>query len=98
MPKLEKLSQEEIVVISKRLFYGGFAFLPFLWLVNFLYLYRTCRKPTSPPALKKYVYLSLGCCIAWFVVLTVWYAVFVNKRVDWGAAADKITVVIPKGI
>lgn len=44
------------------------------------------------------VYLSLGCCIAWFVVLTVWYAVFVNKRVDWGAAADKITVVIPKGI
>ena len=37
-------------------------------------------------------------CVAWFVVLTTWYAVYVNNRTSWGAAGDQITVVIPKGV
>jgi hypothetical protein len=35
------------------MFYGGFAFLPLLWLVNFMYFFKTSRKPTAPKELKK---------------------------------------------
>ncbi|KAI7852807.1 gamma-secretase aspartyl protease complex, presenilin enhancer-2 subunit [Circinella umbellata] len=92
------MSADELVSISKKMFYGGLAFLPFLWLINFMYLFRTSRKPSAPPALKKYVYLSMAGCVAWFVAMTTWYAVYVNKRTSWGAAGDQITVVIPKGV
>ncbi|KAI9342168.1 gamma-secretase aspartyl protease complex, presenilin enhancer-2 subunit [Pilaira anomala] len=98
MPKLEKMSSEEHVSISKKMFYGGFAFLPFLWLVNFLYFFKTSKQPNAPPALKKYIYFSLTGCLVWFVILTSWYSLFINKRIAWGQAADRITVVIPKGL
>ncbi|KAL0081385.1 gamma-secretase aspartyl protease complex, presenilin enhancer-2 subunit [Phycomyces blakesleeanus] len=98
MPKLDKMSNDELITISKKMFYGGFAFLPFLWLVNVMYFFTMCRKSTAPPALRKYVLMSLAGCILSFIALTTWYAVFVNKRVQWGQSADTITVVIPKGV
>ncbi|KAI8083174.1 gamma-secretase aspartyl protease complex, presenilin enhancer-2 subunit [Halteromyces radiatus] len=97
MPKLDKLGFDEMIIISKKMFYGGFAFLPFLWLVNFLYFFQQTRKPSAPKQLKHYVYLSLGGCLLWFIVLTTWYGIFVNERTYWGALGDKLTVVIPKG-
>ncbi|KAK4515518.1 uncharacterized protein ATC70_010468 [Mucor velutinosus] len=98
MPKLEKMSAEEHLSISKKMFYGGFAFLPLLWLVNFMYFFSTTRQPNASKELKKYVYLSFGGCVVWFILLTTWYGLFVNKRVSWGEGADRITVVIPKGL
>ncbi|KAI9257920.1 gamma-secretase aspartyl protease complex, presenilin enhancer-2 subunit [Sporodiniella umbellata] len=98
MVKLDKMSSEEHVSISKKMFYGGFAFLPFLWLVNFIYFFSTSRKADSPKELKKYIYLSLTGCIFWFILTTTWYALYVTKRISWGDTADRITVVIPKGI
>ncbi|KAG0179525.1 hypothetical protein DFQ29_002001 [Apophysomyces sp. BC1021] len=91
MPKLDKLKPEDLVSISKKMFYGGFAFLPFLWLVNFMYFFSASRAPSAPQQLKK------SGCVAWFIALTTWYAIFVQQRVAWGATADQITVVIPKG-
>jgi presenilin enhancer 2 len=119
MPKLEKMSSEEHINISKKMFYGGFAFLPFLWLVNFMYFFNTIRQPNAPKTLKNCkcsmnekknaktdelmlnlidVYWSLGGCVIWFIILTTWYGLFVNKRTAWGQGADRITVVIPKGL
>lgn len=53
MPRLDKMSFEEQVSISKKMFYGGFAFLPFLWLVNFMYFYKTSQSLNAPSELKK---------------------------------------------
>ncbi|ORZ17677.1 hypothetical protein BCR42DRAFT_349996 [Absidia repens] len=97
MPKLDKLTFDEMVGISRKMFYGGFAFLPFLWLVNVMYFFQQSRKSSAPKQLKQYVLWSLGGCIIWFLGLTIWYALFVNERSKWGALGDKITVVIPKG-
>lgn len=119
MPKLDKMSPEEQVSISKKMFYGGLAFLPLLWLVNFVYFFRTIRQPSAPREMRKCmygmgtliviskvylhqhygidVYMSLGGCLVWFIILTTWYALFVERRTQWGAGADRITVVIPKG-
>ncbi|KAI8977377.1 putative gamma-secretase subunit pen-2 [Mycotypha africana] len=92
------MSEDEQLNICKKMFYGGFAFLPLLWLVNFLYFFNVSRKPNASKELKKYIYLSLSGCVMWFIILTTWYGVFVNKRIGWGLMADRITVVIPKGL
>ncbi|ORX62706.1 gamma-secretase subunit PEN-2-like protein [Hesseltinella vesiculosa] len=97
MPKLDKLTFDEMLVISKKMFYGGFAFLPFLWLVNFIYFFGQAHRPTAPKQLKQYVYMSLAGCVLWFIALTTWYGVYVNRRSSWGALGDTLTVVIPKG-
>ncbi|KAH8548635.1 gamma-secretase aspartyl protease complex, presenilin enhancer-2 subunit [Umbelopsis sp. PMI_123] len=98
MPSLDKMSGSEILSIGKKMFYGGFAFLPLLWLVNVIYLWTSLKRTDVPIQLRKYLIYSIAGCLAWFIALTTWYALFVNKRVAWGATADRITVVIPKGV
>ncbi|GAB5587658.1 hypothetical protein Unana1_02558 [Umbelopsis nana] len=98
MPSLDKMSGTEILSIGKKMFYGGIAFLPFLWLVNVIYLWPTLKRSDVPTQLRSYLIYSLSGSILWFVVLTTWYALFVNERVVWGATADRITVVVPKGV
>ncbi|CAO3619792.1 unnamed protein product [Cunninghamella blakesleeana] len=97
MPKLDNLSFEEMISISKKMYYGGFFFLPLLWLVNYMYFFQQIRKPDAPKELKQYCYRSLAGCIICFTILTAWYATYVNQRTSWGGIGDKITVVIPKG-
>ncbi|KAI8337743.1 presenilin enhancer 2 [Chlamydoabsidia padenii] len=97
MPKLDKVGFDEMIIISRKMFYGGFVFLPFLWLVNCIYFFRQSRKPTAPALLKQYVHWSFAGCLVWFIGLTIWYGLFVNQRSNWGAIGDKLTVVIPKG-
>ncbi|KAI8997328.1 gamma-secretase aspartyl protease complex, presenilin enhancer-2 subunit [Pilobolus umbonatus] len=98
MPQVDKMSTEEHISISRKMFYGGFAFLPFLWLVNYMYFFKLIHKPNAPAEFKKYVYLSLGGCIVWFILLTTWYILYVTQRISWGEMADIITVIIPKGV
>ncbi|RUS22959.1 gamma-secretase aspartyl protease complex, presenilin enhancer-2 subunit [Endogone sp. FLAS-F59071] len=98
MPSIDKLPPTELLWMAKRMFWGGFAFLPFLWLVNFIYLWPATKRDNAPKELKKYLYMSLIGSIVWFVILSTWFGLFVNMRIAWGAAADMITVVIPKGV
>jgi len=44
MTKPKNMSEDEILKISKRMFYGGFAFLPWLWLVNWLYFHDVLKQ------------------------------------------------------
>lgn len=52
MPSLEKMSGTEILSIGKKMFYGGFALLPFLWLVNVIYLWPTLKRTDVPAQLR----------------------------------------------
>ena len=48
------LSKEKLEQISRYYFYGGFAFLPWLWLVNFCLLFPVIRaKPETSKVIKK---------------------------------------------
>lgn len=38
--KLDKISDEHKLQICKKYFYGGLAFLPFLWLINFIWFFK----------------------------------------------------------
>jgi len=44
MTKAKNMSEEEILNISKKMFIGGFAFLPWLWFVNWLYFHPVLKQ------------------------------------------------------
>ena len=92
-----QLSEEAMISTSRKMFIGGFFFLPFLWLVNFLYFMDVVRKPSTPALLKKYVWGSLIGSILWLVPLITWYTIYVCLFNDWGATGDAISITIPKG-
>lgn len=48
------LPESELLLVSQRYFYLGFAFLPLLWLVNFLYVFPVTRvKPGLNPKIRQ---------------------------------------------
>ncbi|ORX92856.1 hypothetical protein K493DRAFT_316337 [Basidiobolus meristosporus CBS 931.73] len=97
MSSLDKLKNHEIVSISRKMFYGGFAFLPWLWLVNFIYFRPAINRADMNPVLRKYVYGSLVGASVWLAILVAWLSVFLIHRDSWNQLGEKLTVVIPKG-
>ncbi|KAL1925607.1 uncharacterized protein VTP21DRAFT_490 [Calcarisporiella thermophila] len=97
--KLDRLSAREIHTLARRYFFAGFIFLPFLWLVNVIYLWPTLkREDVRLMGVKKYLICSMVGVAFWAIALAIWYGLFVSNRVQWGASADTITVIIPKGL
>ena len=48
----DKLTPKELLSLSKKFFYGGFAFLPLLWIVNFVWLFKPSRRIDALPLTK----------------------------------------------
>ncbi|KAF9158359.1 hypothetical protein DFQ26_007738 [Actinomortierella ambigua] len=93
-----KLTAEEVLTVSRKLFLGGFCLLPFLWVYNLLYLWPIRHRLDISPQVRKQLVGSAIGSLVMFVVTTTWFAVFVNHRLDWGALGDKLTVVLVKGV
>eukprot|EP01117_Protostelium_nocturnum_P009125 TRINITY_DN3268_c0_g1_i2.p2 TRINITY_DN3268_c0_g1~~TRINITY_DN3268_c0_g1_i2.p2 ORF type:complete len:103 (+),score=31.87 TRINITY_DN3268_c0_g1_i2:154-462(+) len=92
---IEKQSQ-----IIKKMFLGGFFFLPWLWLINALYYREYIAKPGReiPSNVKNYVRWSLvGFCV-WSVAFLSWITIFVMNRNQWGAKGDSLSMIVPNGI
>ncbi|KAK3824551.1 MAG: hypothetical protein J3Q66DRAFT_325365, partial [Benniella sp.] len=94
---IEKMGPDEILTISKKLFYGGFCLLPFLWLYNVLYIWPVRHRSDLSPQVLLYWKMSAVGAAFLFIVFSVWFGVFVNHRLDWGATGDLLTVVLVKG-
>jgi len=98
MPKLEKMSNEELVKISRRMYLGGFFLLPWLWMVNYLYFYRLLKtKEDIDPRVKKYVNNSLIGSILTAIPFIIWFIVFQTQRADWGIVGENLSVVVQRG-
>ncbi|KAF9955095.1 Gamma-secretase subunit pen-2 [Mortierella alpina] len=95
---IEKMGPEEILTISKKLFYGGFGLLPFLWVYNVLYIWPVRNRSDLSPQVRHYVLMSGIMSTLLFVVFSVWFGIFVNQRLSWGATGDALTVVLVKGV
>eukprot|EP01119_Soliformovum_irregulare_P007738 TRINITY_DN20204_c0_g1_i1.p1 TRINITY_DN20204_c0_g1~~TRINITY_DN20204_c0_g1_i1.p1 ORF type:complete len:102 (+),score=4.89 TRINITY_DN20204_c0_g1_i1:122-427(+) len=94
----DTISGEKALSITKKMFIGGFLFLPWLWLCNFLF-YREylSNKPQYPPQIRRFAFFSLvGFCIE-AVVFVVWYVLYMVNRKSWGASGDAISLLIPQG-
>uniref|UniRef100_A0A8C1I947 Gamma-secretase subunit PEN-2 n=4 Tax=Cyprinus carpio TaxID=7962 RepID=A0A8C1I947_CYPCA len=97
---LERIPNEEKLSLCRRYYLGGFAFLPFLWLVNVLWFFREAfLKPTYTEQLqiKSYVKKSALGLIVWVAVLTTWITIFQHFRAQWGEVGDYLSFTIPLG-
>ncbi|KAK2910377.1 hypothetical protein Q8A73_008092 [Channa argus] len=84
---LERLPNEEKLSLCRKYYLGGFAFLPFLWLVNVVWFFREAFiKPTYTEQLqiKTYVKRSAFGLLLWVAVLTTWITIFQHFRAEWG--------------
>ena len=52
-PQDPRKTKEGIIKVSKRFFIGGFFLLPWLWLVNWIYLREALKKPNCPPEARR---------------------------------------------
>ncbi|OQV15903.1 putative Gamma-secretase subunit PEN-2 [Hypsibius exemplaris] len=90
--------------LSRKYFLGGFALLPFLWLINVVWFFREafCSGDVSANAehkrIRGYVVKSLVGCVACTGALIAWIVVFQTHRVQWGPQADYMSFIIPVGI
>ncbi|RKP22638.1 gamma-secretase subunit PEN-2-like protein [Syncephalis pseudoplumigaleata] len=97
--KLERLSDAEITDVARKMFLGGLPCLPFLWIIAAVWLYPSVRErgPRVPQLRQYHMYCIIG-AVLWFIATTTWYAIFVNRRLDWGETGDRLTVVLIKGV
>uniref|UniRef100_A0A5S6QPK6 Gamma-secretase subunit PEN-2 n=1 Tax=Trichuris muris TaxID=70415 RepID=A0A5S6QPK6_TRIMR len=98
---LDKMNDDEKLFLCRRFFYGGFACLPLLWLVNSVWFFRQAFVRDSfenQPLLRLYVAGSMIGVVLWTIVLVAWISVFQLKRTDWDAFGDYISFVVPEGI
>jgi presenilin enhancer 2 len=100
---LGRKSDEFKADLSRKYFLGGFALLPFLWLINVIWFFKEafCMDISTNSELKRirgYVIKSLIGCLVSTSALVAWIVVFQTQRVQWGASADYMSFIIPVGI
>ncbi|TPX34685.1 hypothetical protein SmJEL517_g02741 [Synchytrium microbalum] len=94
--RLEKLPEAEILKTARYMFYGGWLFLPWLWLVAFIYILPVTRKrPELNPRIAQYAWWSFVGSMVWLVIALAWLSIYLTQRVKWGAGGDRISVSLP---
>lgn len=97
---LNNLSDKERLRICRIYYLAGFLFLPFLWIVNFVWFFRQVfmRKAYPEQAeMKQYLIRSAIGSMVWFVIIVSWNIIFQIHRIEWEAVGDYLTFVIPRG-
>lgn len=97
---LERVSNEEKLNLCRKYYLGGFAFLPFLWLVNIFWFFREAFLApayTEQSQIKGYVWRSAVGFLFWVIILATWITIFQIYRPRWGALGDYLSFTIPLG-
>mmetsp|Transcript_4739 Transcript_4739/g.5136 ORF Transcript_4739/g.5136 Transcript_4739/m.5136 type:complete len:100 (+) Transcript_4739:14-313(+) len=97
-PTDDRMDADTKKSVAKKLFYGGFAMLPLMWLANYLLFYPVLHKRTTPPEVKRYARLSLVLFAISLVVLVVWYAMYALLWDKMGTFGEKISAFYPQGV
>ncbi|XP_041373361.1 gamma-secretase subunit pen-2-like [Gigantopelta aegis] len=97
---LRKVKNEDKLELCRKYYLGGFAVLPFLWFINSIWFFNEAfRKPAfeQQQQMKTYVIRSMILTTISTVVIVAWIVVFQLNRVSWGATADYMSFVLPRG-
>ena len=73
-PSLRALAAADDLRVVRRLFYGGFALLPWLWFVGWVQFRASARKPDADPRLASLVRSCLVGAVASAVAFAGWVA------------------------
>eukprot|EP00808_Paulinella_micropora_P010640 g33966.t1 len=83
-PLIHRGTSEGDLNLAKSMYYWGFCFLPWLWLVNFFQFQHTLKYANTSPSMKLYVRRSLILFIFSMVIWFIWLAVFYgNSDSSW---------------
>ncbi|CAG2175445.1 unnamed protein product, partial [Oppiella nova] len=89
--------------LCRKYFYIGFLCLPFLWVVNSVWFFRSAFMGAPDPSsdrkpIQRYVIYSMIGSLVWIVALVAWITTFQLKRAEWEATGDYLSFNIPRGI
>ena len=84
--------------VARRMFYGGFAGLPFLWFVAWVHFRSIAKLPTADPQLQTYVNRSLIGAIVGGLGFVAWVITVQTSWRSWGAFGQSIMLVIPEAV
>ncbi|XP_036104620.1 gamma-secretase subunit PEN-2-like [Molossus molossus] len=97
---LERVSNGEKLNLCQKYCLGGFAFLPFLWLVHIFWFFREAFLApayTEQSQIKGSVWRSAVGFLLWVIVLSTWITIFQIYRPRGGALGDYLSFTIPLG-
>ncbi|XP_030330816.1 gamma-secretase subunit PEN-2 [Strigops habroptila] len=97
---LERVSNEDKLELCRKYYLGGFALLPFLWLVNVVWFFREAFVAPpygEQPLIRRYVRRSALGLGLWGVGLGAWVGVFQTQRAQWGPWGDYLAFTLPLG-
>ncbi|KAK6963457.1 gamma-secretase subunit PEN-2 [Biomphalaria glabrata] len=97
---LQKLKNEDKLILCRKYYLAGFFLLPFLWLVNAIWFFKEAfQKPhyAEQSEIRTYVTRSIIGSAIWLAAIITWVIIFQLNRVSWGATGDLLTFVIPLG-
>ncbi|XP_064651206.1 gamma-secretase subunit pen-2-like [Lineus longissimus] len=98
---LRKMKDDDKLDLCRKYYLGGFALLPFLWFINFVWFFKEAfRRPAfeQQKQIKSYVIQSIIGTSVWIALITAWVVIFQLNRASWGATADYMSFIIPKGV
>lgn len=97
---LTKVRNEKKLEICRTYARAGWAFLPVLWAVNFVWFYKEAFLAApyqEQKEIRRYVLLSGVGALLWGIVLTTWIVMYQMYRVEWGDWGESISFIIPTG-
>lgn len=98
---LTRTQDQDKLDLCRKYYYGGFALLPFLWFINAVWFFNEAfRQPSYPQQkqIRSYVIRSGIGAVVWTIAIIAWIVTFQLNRADWGATADYMSFIMPKGI
>ncbi|EGC31256.1 hypothetical protein DICPUDRAFT_40183 [Dictyostelium purpureum] len=84
-----------MINIAKKLWFIGFFFLPWVWLINILYF--VPHRNNLNDKVKWYLKFSLIGFFAYSTIFMAWMGIYLVNRNKWGAFGDNISITIPFG-
>ncbi|KAK3921983.1 Gamma-secretase subunit pen-2 [Frankliniella fusca] len=97
---LSQMRNEKKLEICKYYARGGWACLPILWAVNFIWFYTEAFRKDhfqEQKQIKRYVILSGIGALIWIVALTSWVILYQAYRVSWGDWGEAISFLVATG-
>ncbi|XP_045209962.1 gamma-secretase subunit PEN-2-like [Mercenaria mercenaria] len=97
---LRRVKNEDKLELCRKYYLGGFAMLPFLWFVNSVWFFKEAffkAQYEQQKQIRTYVIRSIIGSVIWIAIIVTWVTIFQLKRAEWGAAADYMSFIIPRG-